>query len=68
MQYFDFIETSAGVTVVPLSDRLTTASLSAKEINSQVQALKEDLDRVAKRMKAAISEPKSLGLHTEGHS
>jgi hypothetical protein len=64
MHYFDFVETIHGVTIVPVSERLTTASRHATEIDDQVQAIKADLDRVAKMMKSAISVQKPLGLRT----
>ena len=64
MHYFDFTDTIHGVTIVPARDRLSTGSLSPGEIDMQVRALKEDLDRVAKAMKTAIATPRPLGLRT----
>lgn len=64
MSYFDFTDTIHGVTIVPARDRLSTASLSPVEIDRQVQTLKDDLDHVAKAMKAAIAAPRPLGLRT----
>ena len=64
MKYFDYTLTIHGATIVALDERLSTASLSQTEIDTQVSALKADLDRVAKAMKAAIMQNRPLGLRT----
>lgn len=68
MHYFDFTDTIHGVTIVSASERLSTASLSPKEIDMQVRELRADLDRIAVEMKAAVAGPRRPGSRTTGNA
>lgn len=59
----------AGYWIEVASERLTTASLYGPDIESQVAALKSDLDTVAKQMKAKLENPKQslFGTDTGEH-
>lgn len=56
MKWFDFDIDVHGAVIIPTRDRLSTASRSETEIDSQIAELKKDLDRVAQDMKAAVRE------------
>lgn len=53
LKRFDFKIDIHGAVVIPAGERLSTASLSDAEIDAQILALKNDLDRVANEMKSA---------------
>ena len=52
---FDFDDSSHGVRFTSASLGLSAGRLSDSEIDAYLDMLKEDLDSVAKRMKAALS-------------
>ncbi|WP_417794574.1 hypothetical protein [Terasakiella pusilla] len=54
MKWFNFDIDVHGAVLIPVQDRLSTASLSEAEIDSHIAELKKDLDRVATEMKSAI--------------
>jgi hypothetical protein len=51
---FDFEIDFHGACVVPATSQLCHRCLSDTEVDANIQALKDDLDAVAKRMKRAI--------------
>ena len=51
---FDFTIDFHGARVVIQKEPLCSACMSGGEVDAQIKLLKEDLDAVAKRMKAAI--------------
>lgn len=53
---FRFKVDSQGAWVEPDQDRLTVASHHGADIDHQIQALKDELDHVAARMKRALNE------------
>lgn len=67
MRSFDYTINIHGAVIVPLRDRLSTASLSHREIDMQINDLKADLDRVASAMKIAVTEQtkRPLGLEVK---
>ena len=56
-----------GANVVVEVTPLHPACLSDGEIDFHIQALKDDLDRVASEMKAVINHPARRPLFGEGH-
>jgi len=65
MSIFDYEgDNLQGVSVTLIGDRLHPLCNSDGEIDFQIQALKDDLDRVAKLMKRAVNKPPTeLGLN-----
>ena len=63
---FDFTIDGHGTCFIALSERLSVACLSDGEIEYWAEALKADINRVAKRMKkaAAAQRAEPLGLET----
>lgn len=59
---FDFEIDIHGARIVTTKEPLTTASLYEPEIDNQVERLKNELDAVAKRMKAAIRKQENQPL------
>lgn len=53
-EVFDFEIDFGGASIVVIREPLTSAALSDEEVDWQIEALKNNLDKVAKRMKAAI--------------
>ena len=53
---FDYEINMSGAKVEPVRNPLHSACLSDGEVDRAIAALKKDLDRVAKEMKAAIVE------------
>lgn len=54
MQHFDYEIDIQGAHVVVVRKPLCSRCLSDGEVDGQIRLLKDDLDRVAKEMKAAI--------------
>lgn len=54
IRVFDFEVDTGGVRVVVRRQPLGRGCLSDGEVDADIRALKEDLDQVAQRMKAAI--------------
>jgi hypothetical protein len=65
VQYFDIEASNAGVSIVALAPRLTTGSLSAQEIDLQIEDMKRDLDLVAALAKDAVKKLREEPLTDE---
>ncbi|MBN4046608.1 hypothetical protein JYU02_01260 [bacterium AH-315-P15] len=59
---FDFEPSGFGAVVVPTKERLCPECVSDGEVDGQIMLLKQDLDAVAQKMKAAIRKQRSKPL------
>lgn len=66
LRVFDFDLDISGIRVVVRGEPISSACLSDEEIDAQIRLLREDLDAVAARMKAAVHEQVELPRFTEG--
>lgn len=60
LRVFDFDLDISGIRVVVRGEPISSACLSDEDIDAQIRLLKEDLDAVAARMKAAVHEQVEL--------
>lgn len=65
-QVFDFTTDANGARVTTARDPLTGGCLSDREVDAAVRLLKEDLDAVAKRMKAPIRQQQQRPIFESG--
>lgn len=59
---FEMEEALAGVSIRAVRDPLTMACLTADEVDREVEALKSELDWLARRMKRRIDQRKTEGV------